>query len=51
MLEPMAVADAPTFGAFVDLPGADLYVIKLVIQRPGMQQPTIVNFRYDHRSP
>lgn len=37
-LKPMTVA--PTFGAFVDLPGADLYAIKLVIQRPGVQHPT-----------
>jgi hypothetical protein len=48
-LEPMEIANTTTYGAFFDLPGPDLYRIKLSIQRPGSQQTVTVEFRYDHR--
>ena len=48
-LEPMKIADTTTYGNFVRLPGADLYTIRLTIQRPGQQRPVVVTFKYDHR--
>ena len=48
-LEPMKIADTTTYGNFVRLPGADLYTIRLTIQRPGLQRSVIVMFKYDHR--
>ena len=46
-LEPMKIADTTTFGAFFNL-SADLYAIKLTVQRPG-SQPVGFDFKYDHR--
>ena len=48
-LEAMNIADATTYGAFVYLPGVDIYTIELTIQRPGSQRPVIFDFDYDHR--
>jgi hypothetical protein len=48
-LEPMEIASTITYGAFFNLPGADLYSIRLTIQRPGSQRPVVVDFKYDHR--
>ena len=48
-LEPMEIAGTTTYGAFFDLPGRDLYTVKLTIGRPGAGQPVVVDFRYDHR--
>ena len=48
-LEPMEIAKTTTYGNFFDLPGADLYTIRLTIQRPGSQHPVILDFKYDHR--
>jgi hypothetical protein len=48
-LEAMNIADATTYGAFVYLPGVDIYTIELTIQRAGSHQPVIFDFNYDHR--
>jgi hypothetical protein len=48
-LDPMPIANTITYGAFFNLPGADLYTVKLTIQRPGYAQPVNVEFKYDHR--
>lgn len=44
-LAPMQSANTITYGAFFNLPGADLYTIKLTIQRPGSPQPVTVEFK------
>ena len=49
-LEPMAIANKMTYGGFFELPGADLYTIRVTIKRPGSQGPVVLDFRYDHRS-
>jgi hypothetical protein len=49
VLEPMQIANTITYGAFFNLPGADLYTIRVSVQRPGSQQTVTVEFRYDHR--
>lgn len=46
-LEPMKIADTTTYGGFFNL-SADLYTIKLTVQRPG-SQPVLLEFKYDHR--
>lgn len=48
-LEPMQIAGTTTYGAFVNLPGRDLYTVKLSIDRPGGAQPVTMTFKYDHR--
>jgi len=48
-LEPMELAKTTTYGNFFNLPGADLYTIRLTIQRPGSQRPVVLDFKYDHR--
>lgn len=48
-LEPMQIAGTITYGAFFNLPGMDLYTVKLAIQPPGSLQPIAVEFKYDHR--
>ncbi len=48
-LEPMKIADTITYGGFFDLPGADIYTIRLTIRRPGSERPVIIDFKYDHR--
>ena len=48
-LEPMKIENTITYGAFIDLPGADLYTIRLVIERPGSGQVVTLDFKYDHR--
>lgn len=47
--EPMNIGNAITFGGFFDLPGADLYAIRLMIRRPGSPKPLAFDFKYDHR--
>ena len=49
-LERMELANTITYGAFFNLPGRDLYRIKLTIQRLGERQPQSLQFKYDHRS-
>jgi len=46
-LEPMKIADTVTYGAYFNL-SADLYTIRLKVQRPG-SQPVVLQFKYDHR--
>lgn len=47
--EPMPLADTTTYGAFIYLPGADLYTILLSVRRPGATKPVLLEFKYDHR--
>jgi hypothetical protein len=47
-LEPMQIAGTTTYGSFFDLPGADLYTVKLTVERGGAS-PAIFQFKYDHR--
>jgi hypothetical protein len=47
-LEPMQISDTITYGGFFNLPGPDLYTIRLTITRPGVA-PVLVDFKYDHR--
>jgi len=47
--EPMSIVDTITYGAFVNLPGRDLYTVKLTIARPGTERPAVVDFKFDHR--
>lgn len=49
-LEPMKVADATTYGNFVNFPGADLYTIEVRVRRGGASRPVAFAFDYDHRS-
>ena len=48
-LEPMSIANTITFGGFFNLPGPDLYTIRVAVRRPGSQQPAVFDFKYDHR--
>ena len=48
-LEPMKIADTMSYGAYFNLT-ADLYTIRVTIQRPGAQ-PVALDFKYDHRRP
>jgi hypothetical protein len=48
-LEPMEIAGTITYGGFFDLPGRDLYTVRLTIERPGTRRPVVVKFKYDHR--
>ena len=49
-LEPMTIADAVTYGNYFDLPGRDLYRIRIEISRPGNVRSVRVEFEYDHQS-
>ncbi len=48
-LETMQIAGTTTYGGFFNLPGPDLYTVKLAIERPGVPQPVVMDFKYDHR--
>jgi hypothetical protein len=48
-LDAMLIAGTTTYGAFFDLPGADLYTIRVTIERPSAQRAVVMSFRYDHR--
>lgn len=48
-LEPMRIADTITYGGYFNLT-ADLYTIRVTVQRPG-SQPVVLDFKYDHRRP
>jgi hypothetical protein len=48
-LEPMNTEHAFTFGGFFDLPGADLYALRLMVRRPSSPDPLAFDFKYDHR--
>ena len=45
-LEPMQIAGTTTFGGFFDLPGFDIYTVKLTVERSGTG-PAILQFKYD----
>ena len=47
-LEPMQIEGTTTYGGFFDLPGADLYTVKLTVERGGASQG-VFQFKYDHR--
>jgi hypothetical protein len=46
--EPMQIAGTTTYGGFFDLPGFDLYTVKLTVERSGAG-PAVLQFKYDHR--
>ena len=48
-LEPMEIAGTKTYGGFFDLPGPDLYTVRLTIERPSTGRPVVLDFKYDHR--
>ena len=47
-LELMQIAGTTTYGAFFDLPGFDIYTVKLTIERRE-SSPAVLQFKYDHR--
>ena len=47
-LEPMQIAGTTTYGGFFDLPGFDLYTVRLTVVRGGAS-PAVLQFKYDHR--
>jgi hypothetical protein len=47
-LEPMRISGTTTYGGFFNLPGFDLYTVKLTVQR-GEAAPVIFEFKFDHR--
>jgi hypothetical protein len=47
----MTVADTVSYGAYFELPGADLYTIVLTIKRATATRPVTLKFTYDHRNP
>jgi hypothetical protein len=47
-LEPMQIAGTTTYGGFFDLPGFDIYTVKLTVER-GAASPAVLQFKYDHR--
>ncbi len=47
-LEPMQISGTTTYGGFVNLPGSDLYTVKMTVERTGVS-PAVMQFRYDHR--
>jgi hypothetical protein len=44
----MQISGTTTYGGFFDLPGFDLYKVKLTVQR-GEAVPAVLEFKYDHR--
>lgn len=48
-LEPMQIEGTTTYGAFFNLPGRDIYKVKLSIERSGTARPVTFEFKYDHR--
>jgi hypothetical protein len=48
-LERTQNADTGTYGAFFELPGHDLYIVRLIIERPLAEQPVALDFKYDRR--
>ena len=47
-LEPMQISGTTTYGGFFDLPGFDLYAVRLTVERGGAS-PAVLQFKYDHR--
>jgi len=48
-LEPMEIANTKSYGGFFDLPGRDVYTVRLTIERPGQSKSVDLEFKYDHR--
>ena len=48
-LAAMEIAGTTTYGGFFSLPGADLYTVRLAIERGSGSRPVVVDFKYDHR--
>ena len=48
-LEPMEIAGTISYGGFFNLPGRDLYTVRLTIERTGAGRATVMDLRYDHR--
>ncbi len=48
-LEPMQIEGTTTYGMFFDLPGADIYTIRLHVDRPAPARAADLEFKYDHR--
>jgi hypothetical protein len=48
-LEPMEIAGTISYGGFFNLPGRDLYTVRLIIERPGAARAIDLTFKYDHR--
>jgi hypothetical protein len=48
-LELMQIEGTTTYGAFFNLPGRDIYIVKLSVERPGAARPLSFEFKYDHR--
>jgi hypothetical protein len=47
-LGPMQIAGTTTYGGFVNLPGLDIYTVKLTVERSAAT-PAVLQFKYDHR--
>jgi len=47
-LEPIQISSTWTYGGFFDLPGFDIYTVKLEVEH-GAAGPAILQFKYDHR--
>ena len=45
----MEIAGTISYGGFFNLPGRDLYTVRLTIERPGAARAIELNFKYDHR--
>jgi hypothetical protein len=48
-LDPMVIANTITYGGFFNLPGRDVYTIRLTIEGSGAAPVRTVEFKYDHR--
>lgn len=48
-LEPMAIANAMTYGNFFDMSGKGTFRIILQVRRPGEPRPIEVRFEHSHR--
>lgn len=45
----MEIANTTGYVGFLELPGRDLYTIRLTIERLGQPKPVDLEFKYDHR--
>lgn len=49
-LEPMTMFDTITYGNYFNLSVSGPHQIRISLSRPGADQPSIVEFAYDHRA-
>jgi hypothetical protein len=47
-LGPMQIAGTTAYGGFFELPGSDLYTVRLTVERTAAK-PAVLEFSYDHR--